>query len=295
MYVSMTGFAVASSSHDWGTASLELSSVNHRYQEIYVRLPRELASLEPWFHQRARALFRRGKLQVRVEIAWAAESLAVALNRGVLENYYREIASARDALGVERDISLDALVNLPGVLDMPLRSALGREEASAGAMSALLDEAAKGWNEMRRREGEHLKDAINGHLEDLERHMSEIERLWLGARGAAFEAMSARIGKALEASNATVDESRLVQEIAVIADRWDISEETARMSSHIAKFRTYGEGGESEGRKLDFLVQEMNREVNTINSKVPDTGIRWAAVEAKAAIERMREQIQNLE
>ena len=154
MYISMTGFGQASDEREWGKISLELSSVNHRYQEISARLPRELSSLEPWFHQRLRGVFRRGKLSARVEIARAASSVAVALNRDVLMRYYGEISDVRGAIGAERDISLDALVSLPGVLDAP-RPALCEE--AADILSSLIDSAAENWNLMRREEGSHLR------------------------------------------------------------------------------------------------------------------------------------------
>jgi len=265
MYVSMTGFGRASAEREWGKISLELSSVNHRYQEISVRLPRELASLEPWFHQRSRGLFRRGKLQARVEIAWAASANAVAINKEALMSYYKEISSLRNSMGVERDISLDTLVSLPGVLDASGRESLG--EDAIDMLSELLDSAAENWNRMRRDEGAHLKEAIDGHIAEVERNMSEIGKIWPGTKDAAFETMMARVAKTLEAIGVSADESRFAQEAVIFADKWDITEEVSRMESHIAKFREIGLGGESEGRKLDFLVQEMNREANTINSK----------------------------
>jgi uncharacterized protein (TIGR00255 family) len=293
MYISMTGFGRASEEHEWGKISLELSSVNHRYQEISVRLPREFASLEPWFHQRLRGLFRRGKLQARAEITWAAAAVAGTINKDALISYYKEISTLRNSLGAERDISLDALVNLPGVLDVSGRESHCGE--SMDMLSGLLEAAAENWNRMRGDEGIHLKEAIDSHIADVERNMAEIERIWPGAKDAAFEAMAGRVAKALETVGASPDESRFAQEAVILADKWDITEEISRMASHIAKFREIGLGRESEGRKLDFLVQEMNREANTINSKISNSDIRWMAVEVKSAIERVREQIQNIE
>lgn len=292
----MTGFGSASIEREWGTLTLELSSVNHRYQEIFARLPKELAAWEPWFHQKLRSAFRRGKIQARADILWASSALAVAINKEVLSQYYGEISNVRDALGQKRDISLDALVNLPGVLDMQERIRLARDEGTEDLLSELLDGALGNWKKMRELEGSHLKSAIYEHLEALEKISAEIAERWQPAKDAAFEAMRERINRALEASNvAAPDDSRFVQEAVIIADRWDVSEELARLSSHIAKFREIGGDAEPVGRKLDFLVQEMNREVNTINSKVADADIRWLSVEAKTALERIREQIQNLE
>jgi uncharacterized protein (TIGR00255 family) len=294
MYVSMTGYGEASAEREWGTVRMEISSVNHRYQEISVRLPRELSSLEPRLHRQLRGLYRRGKVQVRAEITWAASALVLALNREALLSYYREISSLRNSIGAERDISLDALVNLPGVLDMPGRSEFGGDEVT-GLLSELLERAAESWNQMRRAEGAHLKEDIDGHLADIERGMAEISGMWTSVRDAAFADMTARVSKVLEAAGASPSESRFAQEAVMMADKWDITEEVARMASHVSKFRETGESGEPEGRKLDFLVQEMNREANTANSKILDSGIRWRTVEVKSSIERIREQIQNLE
>jgi uncharacterized protein (TIGR00255 family) len=298
MYVSMTGFSSARVEREWGTISLELSSVNHRYQEIYARLPRELASWEPWFHQKLRGLYRRGKVQVRVEIVWASSALAVSVNRDVLLSYYRALSEVRDSLGPGPGgpLSIDALVNLPGVLDSQERFGLSRDDATEELLSTLLDLGVADWQRMRLTEGGHLKGAVDAHLADLERLVGEISRGWVIARDAAFETMKERVAKALDAVGASPpDESRFIQEAVFIADRWDVTEELARLDSHIAKFREAGDSDESAGRKLDFLVQEMNREVNTLNSKIADAGIRWLAVEAKTSLERIREQIQNLE
>jgi uncharacterized protein (TIGR00255 family) len=148
---------------------------------------------------------------------------------------------------------------------------------------------------MRRKEGAHLKEAIGLHLDETERLMKQVEDAWTGARDAAFEAVTGRLKNALESAGISADESRFAQEAVIFADKWDISEEIARMSSHAAKFREIGEEGEAEGRKLDFLTQEMNREANTINSKITSADIRWIMVGVRSAIERIREQVQNLE
>lgn len=293
MYVSMTGFGRAEEEREWGRLTLELSSVNHRYQEISVRLPREFATMEPWFHQCLRGAFRRGKLQARLEVAWAASSVAAVINTDVMSDYYRQIADFRGAIGMRADISPDALLNLPGSLDAPGKMSLGDDAETI--LSGLIDSATKNWNRMRQSEGDHLKDAIESHMADVERFMAEIGRMWPEARDAAFETMTARVTAALSSVGIPPDDSRFAQEAVILADKWDVAEEIARMASHIAKFRETGESGAPEGRKLDFIVQEMNREANTISSKVSSADIRWMAVEVKTSIERVREQIQNLE
>lgn len=299
MYISMTGFSSTSRTMEWGTITLDLASVNHRYQEIFARLPKELSSWEPWFHQKLREAFRRGKVQARVEILWAMGSLAGSINKDVICRYYNELSELRNSIGQQEDIALEALVSLPGVLDTQERMRLAHADETEALLSELLSAGVESWQAMRAQEGSHLEEAVSEHLGELERIAGEIAQKWAPAKDAAFAAMIERVRKALDAAGTSqIDDARFAQEAVILADRWDVSEELARLASHIEKFRQTGraeKSKESIGRKLDFLVQEMNREVNTLDSKIADAGIRWLAVEAKAALERIREQIQNLE
>ena len=182
-----------------------------------------------------------------------------------------------------------------GVLDMPKFEDEEDSQATEEVFRELLDEAAASWNKMRALEGGHLREEVLTHLAELERLVGVIEEKWKPARDAAFEAMRTRVTETLEKLGEKLEEQRYMQEIVLLTDKWDVAEELARLKSHIAKFRSAGDSDESAGRKLDFIVQEMNREVNTLDSKVADAEIRWLAVDAKAALERIREQIQNLE
>jgi len=296
MYISMTGFSSTSKETEWGTLTLDISSVNHRYQEIYVRLPKELSSWEPWFHRKLREAFRRGKVQARVEILWAVDALAGSIDRETLTRYYNELEEMRKTLGQERQISLESLATLPGVVDARGRQRFARGDEAEETLGDLFDAGVKSWNEMRSQEGAHLAEAVRAHLDELERLTGMIAKMWGPAKDAAFVSMQERVRKVLESIGAaTADDSRFAQEAVILSDRWDISEELERLKSHIVKFRGVGGAKEANGRKLDFLVQEMNREVNTLDSKIADADIRWLAVEAKTVLERIREQIQNLE
>lgn len=295
MYVSMTGFSRYQLQSPWGTLSAEISSVNHRYQEISVKLPREFSGWEPWFHQRLRKVFRRGKVQFRMEALWNAGCIGGAINKEVLRGYCEEISLLRRQMGLSEDVAVEQLTQLPGVVALPEIDTDGEGGETESVFDALLNGAAASWQAMRETEGAHLKEEITRHLEALESLIAQIEDKWAPARDAAFEATRARMTETLEKMNAELDEGRYLQEIVIMNDRWDVSEEIARLKSHIKKFRATGDESESSGRKLDFLIQEMNREVNTLDSKIADAGIRWLAVEAKASLERIREQIQNLE
>lgn len=295
MYISMTGFSSTQLQASWGTLSLEISSVNHRYQEIYVRLPREFSSWEPWFHQKLRKCFRRGKIQVRMEVLWAPSFRMARINKDILSSYCDELLQIQRSMGQAKELALEKLLNLPGVLDLPKFEDSKESEDIESVFEKLINDAAGSWQSMRRVEGEHLRDAVLNDLEELERLASEIGKRWLKARDDAFAATRARVSETLEGLGEKLDEGRFIQEIVILTDKWDISEELARLKSHIAKFRDAGNESESAGRKLDFIVQEMNREVNTLDSKIADAEIRWLAVDSKAALERIREQIQNLE
>jgi len=295
MYVSMTGFSRTQIQRSWGTVSLEVSSVNHRYQEIYVRLPREFSSWEPWFHQKLRKGFRRGKVQVRMDVLWASSFRMGRINKDIMTSYCEELMQIQRMLGQAKDLQLESVVTLPGVLDIPRFEESAEAEELEASFSELIELGLSSWQEMRETEGEHLKEEVLTHLTELERLSVLIEEKWLPARDQAFETTRQRITEMLDTLGGKLEESRMMQEIVVMTDKWDVSEEIARLKSHISKFRSTGEDAESSGRKLDFIVQEMNREVNTLDSKISDAEIRWLAVDSKAALERIREQIQNLE
>ena len=296
MYVSMTGFGRVQEEMDFGSVTLELSSVNHRYQEIYVRLPKEFSSWEPWFHQKLKRFFRRGKVQVRMDVLWVSGMRRAKLNRDVLDHYYQELEAAWVALGQSTSIGIESLLSLPGVFDTPsFTEESGNMENREQQLTLLLEKGVLSWQKMREQEGLHLKEEVLLHLGLLTNLADKISRLWSPARDLAFAAMKKRMEDSVASFGEQLDQGRLLQELALLTDRWDITEELARLRSHIAKFISTGEEKDSSGRKLDFIVQEMNREVNTLDSKVADAEIRWLAVEAKATLERIREQIQNVE
>lgn len=295
MYISMTGFSRVQQQTEWGTLNLEISSVNHRYQEIYVRLPREFSSWEPWFHQQLRKSFRRGKVQLRLEILWASSYKMAQINRDVILSYCEEFKEIQKVLNQTPELNLETIASLPGALSLPTLDEIEESDNIEAVLQAMIVKAIKSWQDMRVLEGTHLKEDVVSHLTELESFLNKIEENWSSAKDKAFESMKDRLTVAMAELDETVEESRFLQEIVIMTDKWDVSEELARLKSHIVKFKAIGEENESSGRKLDFIIQEINREINTINSKVADAEIRWLAVESKAALERIREQIQNLE
>jgi uncharacterized protein (TIGR00255 family) len=195
-------------------------------------------------------------------------------------------------LGVPAARDLTPFLSLPGVCGSPNVSGEGEDTA---VWDALLEAALDALTEMNKSEGAKLAEAVESDLKEFAWLTDALSERWNAASSDALEALRARIEKVMERFGLDIDLNRVAQEISLLADKWDVSEELTRLSAHIVKFREIASGKESEGRKLDFLIQEMNREVNTMGSKVGDAEFRWTVVEAKSCLERIREQIQNVE
>ncbi|MDR2176393.1 MAG: YicC family protein [Synergistaceae bacterium] len=292
MFLSMTGFGRASRNFPWGTAAFEITSVNHRYQESAIRLPKELASLESRIAASLRSALRRGKVRFSAEIAWAPGFNAAKLNEDAIFSYCTQLKGLSDRLGIPAAADLASLLVLPGVCDFPNAPGEGEDEE---VWDALLGEAVSALMEMKKSEGAKLAEAVESDLAEFARLVGLLSARWDIAAPEALDALKIRVEKVMERFGADIDPNRAAQEVSLLADKWDVSEELTRLSAHIAKFREIASGKESEGRKLDFLIQEMNREVNTMGSKVNDAEFRWMVVEAKSCLERIREQIQNVE
>ena len=292
MFLSMTGFGRASRNFPWGTAVFELTSVNHRYQESTVRLPKELASLESRIAASLRTALRRGKIRFSAEIVWAPGFNVAKLNEEAIFSYCSQLKRLSARLDVPAARDLASLLVLPGICDLPNAS---RKDENAEVWDALLEEAVNALMEMKKSEGAKLAAAVESDLAELARLIGLLAERWNTASSEALENLKTRFGKVMERFGLELDPNRVAQEISLLADKWDVSEELTRLSAHIAKFREIASGKDSEGRKLDFLIQEMNREANTMGSKVGDAEFRWTVVEAKSCLERIREQIQNVE
>jgi uncharacterized protein (TIGR00255 family) len=293
MFLSMTGFGRASRAFQWGTVTFEAVSVNHRYQEISVRLPKEISSLESVIVTSLRSLLRRGKIRLSAEIDWAADFKTAKIDAGALLSYHDQLREIAAGVNVPPP-DLAALLVLPGVCDSPrLRGENGDE--AGDLWKKLLSDTVDALMEMKKSEGEKLRAKVVEDLQELERLGGALSARWTSASSEALSALEARIGKVMERFNLELDRNRIAQEVSLLADKWDVSEELARLAGHISKFKEIASGTESEGRKLDFLIQEMNREVNTMGSKTGDAEFRWMVVEAKSCLERIREQIQNVE
>ena len=294
MIRSMTGFSRESKAFEWGTLTVEISSVNSRYQEITLRLPRELASFESTVTALLRNGLGRGKIRLSGDISWAPRFRAVVIDRDVLGEYHTQLRKLADELGEKNAPGLSSLLSLPGVLDSP--SALSLVEHDAGeAIGEIVRSCISSLSAMRRQEGDNLAGAMKEYLDAFTGEIGILEDYWKSRKETVLEETRARVTALLESVSGDTDPGRVMQEIVLLGDKWDISEEFDRSKSHIIQFRSIMEGTTSEGRKLDFLLQEMNREVNTMGSKITDTDLRWKVVDLKTLLEKIREQVQNVE
>lgn len=289
--MSMTGFGRGQARGELLGVAVEVRSVNHRFAECVIRLPRGYGGLE----ERIRALAADQLLRGRIEIAISLEDSGlgrrtVKLDRGLLASYAAALAEAKAALSLSGDVDVRTLVQLPELF--AIDEGEGDLERSWPVVRAALDEALAAVLAMRRREGVHLQQAI---LERLDRFAGLVDDI--AARSdellAAYRSRLTRRVRELDAAG-MADPDRVAMEVALLAERSAIDEELVRLQSHVTGFRAALAEGAPIGRKLDFLLQEMGREVNTIVAKAPGAGIAALVVESKHELEKIREQVQNL-
>jgi uncharacterized protein (TIGR00255 family) len=292
MISSMTGYGRAQRQMGGRDISVEIKGVNHRYFEFSCRTARSYAFLEDSLKRRVQNQVGRGKVEVGLSIQnLTAEGLTVRLNEGAATAYTEALRRLRDIANIEGDVTLDQLTRFPEIF--AVEKAGEDEEALWADVSVVLDEALDGFLAMRRREGESLRADLLSRLEAVERNIAVIEN----AAPQLTEEHRARLYQKLSEllADRGVDEGRLLTEAALFAERTDVGEETVRLRSHLDQYRAILAEGGPVGRKLDFLTQELNREVNTIGSKIQDVAISRVVVAMKSDIEKIREQIQNIE
>jgi uncharacterized protein (TIGR00255 family) len=292
MIVSMTGFARSESAVPGGTLVCELRSVNHRFLEVAMRLPEELRSLEGELRALLQKELRRGKVDTIFTYRGIAESeRSLLLDRAVVDRLtpvLEELATAsRKAQGVQLQVNLADLLRFPGVL----RESGADPEALPAVGRSLFGNALADLKSMRASEGSRLKVLIEQRCAHLEGLVADVRTRLPEVR----TAIRSRFNDRLAELNAAVDSDRLEQEIALLVQRIDVDEELDRLTGHIAETRKVIASPEAAGRRLDFLMQEFNREANTLSSKSQDLATTRIAVDMKVLIEQMREQVQNIE
>ena len=292
MIKSMTGYGRHRATADGKDLSVEVKSVNSRYLDVNIKLGRLYAPLEDRLKQLAGTYISRGKLDVYVTVEnISGDRTALRVNTEYLESYVALLRQIKEQYGLEGEVGVQTVAARNEIF---LQSRPDEDlEALWELLCPVARQALEAFVAMRRAEGEKLREDLLRHLETLEGLKQEIARRAPAAVAASNERMRARIAELL--GGIPVDEGRLLTECAVFADKADISEELARLESHFSQFRKILREDRPVGRKLDFLVQELNREVNTVGSKANDTEMAGLVIEAKSVIEKLREQIQNIE
>ena len=288
MIRSMTAFARAESEQPWGSAQLELRSVNNRYLDIAPRLPDELRPLEPVVRERIGARLGRGKLDCVFKLSYAADrDTAFSVNQTVAEQVVRAVEQIQPMLGSTQGATPMEVLRWPGVIQA---SAPDLDAIQTAALE-LLDGALDDLVAMRTREGEKISAMIAQRCDSIDAIVSALRARLPDILSEIRRKLEAR----LEELEAQPDNDRLEQEMLYLAQKLDITEELDRLEAHLSEVRRVLTSGEPVGRRLDFLMQELNREANTIGSKSADAETTRASVDLKVFIEQMREQVQNVE
>ena len=292
MILSMTGYGRARQVLNGREITVELRGVNARFLEYSTRLPRAFAFLEDPLKKLVAARVSRGKVELSLTVQnTTAADTVVTVNWPLAKGYRDAMTALSEQLELKNDMSVSLIARMPDVLAQT--AAPLDEEALWADVQAVAGQAVDAFLTMRAAEGEKLRADLLSHLDVVEQLVGGIEANTAGRVKAYSDKLYARLQELL--ADRSIDESRLVTEAAIFADKTAIDEETVRLHSHIAQYRDILSGDGPVGRKLDFLTQELNREANTIGSKCQDVDITRLVVELKSEIEKLREQLQNLE
>lgn len=289
----MTGFGRGAATGENFSVAVDLKTVNNRFLDVHLRLGAELSSMEAAVKRRIGSRLSRGRVDVNISFERTGE-VAYELNRPLIAGFITALRSMQQEFEIAGEPDINVLARLPGAMQ-PVRD--GIDERMLAGVERALDEALSELEQMRLREGEELAAEMRSRLDEIARHVPVIEEAASGLVDAYRTRLQKRIGEmiARNGQGMELDPGRLAQEVAYLADRSDISEEIARLKSHLTQFRETIDGGGETGKRLDFLLQELNREANTVLSKSTEMVIKEAALAIKAAVEKLREQVQNVE
>ena len=292
MVKSMTGYGRAREMRNGRDITVEVRSVNNRYLDCTVKMPRAYIFAEDRMKARVQQAISRGKVDVFVTIdASAADEAVVAVNEPLARGYYEALTRLKTTFSLPGEVTPEVLAKFPDVL--AVTKAEEDVEAIAADICAVLDDALASYNAMRAVEGEKLAADVAGRITTIEAVVGKVEERSPQTVAAYRQRLEAKMQEVLQST--TIDESRILTEAAIFADKIAVDEETVRLRSHIAQLQAMLVSGEPVGRKLDFLIQEVNRECNTIGSKCNDLTIAQDVVNMKAEVEKIREQVQNME
>ncbi|WP_046215163.1 YicC/YloC family endoribonuclease [Paenibacillus wulumuqiensis] len=295
MSFSMTGYGQSAVQYGGYKIQIEVKSVNHRYCEVMLRLPREWAGLEDTLRRLVQSQLKRGRIDVFVNKEQdGGERAALKLDQAAARSYIQAARELQQLGELEGQLDINQLLSLPGVMTVQENGNDDDPEQWRELLEQGLGEALTGLLEMRAREGRHLTEDLRGRLDHLEQIYTEMRRLAPTVVEEHRLRLRQRLSE-LQDGSFHWDESRVGMEIAIFADRSNIDEELTRLASHFEQFRNLLHADDPIGRKMDFLLQEMNREVNTIGSKANHLALVNHVVEMKAELEKIREQAANLE
>jgi uncharacterized protein (TIGR00255 family) len=294
---SMTGYAQANAVENGWSLRVTIRSVNHRFLDLHLHMPEGFEPLEPGIRRLVREHIRRGHLDVTVHYELAGPA-AVGVNQEVAAAYLEAVNQLRRQFQIETQPDLASVLRLPGVIGPPAASIEEEMARLESSVNHTLTEALDKLDRMREQEAAHLREEMSERLAHITELASAVEALALAAVPAFANRLEARLKELL--GEGQLDPARLAQEAAMAAERSDVSEELTRLRSHVTQYGSLLSGASDAGKKLDFLLQEMQRETNTLLSKTPGTAdegiaITRAGLEIKSEIEKLREQVQNIE
>lgn len=293
MIASMTGFGRGTAHAHNITATVEMRSVNNRFIDISVRMPSRLIAYETEIQNRLKKAFERGRFTVQIQVEQAAtDALPVQVNHAAARAYGQLLEELRQAAGLQEPVRLEDLLRQNDVFETASEKPEVTEQM-AEVVYAALAEAIRGMRQMRQDEGQALAADLTARINAIEQYVVFVEARAPQRVDEARTRLRERIEEWL--GDDRLDPERLEQEITILADKLDVTEECVRLRSHLAQFREALANDEAVGRKLNFLVQEIHREVNTIGSKANDAEVGRYAIEMKEEVEKIREQVQNVE
>jgi uncharacterized protein (TIGR00255 family) len=292
MILSMTGYGTGSAQKDGASVSVEIKTVNHRFLDLHLRISREYQFLEGDVQQLIRGALDRGRVDVNITVQNTV-STVFEINAGLLKGYLEAVEKLRQDFNFQETPDLKTVLGLPGILQA--KDSIQEEGSTVipELLRAAVKQALDGVLRMRTQEGESLRADMRQNLAVIEENAGRIRDLSSNAAGEHLRKLRERIEQLIPQTG--IDPQRLAQEAALIADKCDISEEVARLKSHIEQFYFLMDAGEKAGKKLDFLLQELQREANTILSKSGNLEVSRLAIAIKTDIEKLREQVQNVE
>ena len=292
MLKSMTGFGKAEGETSLGRVVVELRSINHRYCDISIKLPRRLAPFETRIKEMIRSEVSRGRVDVSLKLDTTGEGrLQLNVDLHLAEQYYKALMTLKEKLQLKEDITLGLLAGAKDLITA--KEEMEDVEPYWQEIVLILKQSLKAMDEMKRWEGELLVKDLQQRLERIHGELESIKQQLPSFLNAYWSRLHERLRSFL--GSVEVDYTRFQQEVAFLAERTDITEEIVRAESHLTQFGILLKSKESVGRKMDFLLQEIHREVNTISAKANDAEISQRTVEIKSELEKIREQVQNIE